>query len=526
MRFTTPFGFVSLCAVFLAVPPAVQTACAQGAAAAASIAPYLDEATIAVVAIDLERLDLDAISKAVTAGAGGETATVAATNAFLGYLSPVVTTLRDQGAATVYAVFSLHDVGRRMPYLIIPTSGADGAQKLAGLLSGQGGAAGSRSPIQFFPSAFVRDDVVIAGNEGLEQRLDSARVPDRGEGWGQALSVKSPAAVRIAVVPTEDQRRVLREILPAFPEAFGGLSGAHLADGLAWASLGVDLERAALQGVFEATDEESARVLSDGISKAISSGAAALAAMGRENPVAAAVGSLKTQVNGRRITLSSTLPDGAQKSTALLWLMGRLAPAARDVDARRSLKHLGLAMHNFHDMYGGFPPSASYDESGKPLLSWRVYLLPFLEESGLYGEFHLDEPWDSPHNRTLIERMPDVFASEHFDLNQEGKTTFLFPVGETTAFHGREGIAIRDITDGTSNTLMVLEVPHDRAVIWTRPDDFPVDQRDLMQALFGGRERFWTAFFDGSGRALTNTIPEDTLRKLFTHAGGEVIGEF
>ena len=67
-------------------------------------------------------------------------------------------------------------------------------------------------------------------------------------------------------------------------------------------------------------------------------------------------------------------------------------------------------MHNYHDTYGTFPPAATTDGADKPLLSWRVAILPFLEQQPLYEQFHLDEPWDSPHNKTLIEQMPQVYA--------------------------------------------------------------------------------------------------------------------
>ena len=74
-----------------------------------------------------------------------------------------------------------------------------------------------------------------------------------------------------------------------------------------------------------------------------------------------------------------------------------------------NLKQIGLAMHNYHAMHKTFPPAYTVDKAGKPLLSWRVLILPYLEQDALYKEFHLDEPWDSEHNRALIDRMPATY---------------------------------------------------------------------------------------------------------------------
>src|SRR5262249_51180323 len=74
-----------------------------------------------------------------------------------------------------------------------------------------------------------------------------------------------------------------------------------------------------------------------------------------------------------------------------------------------NLKAIAVAMHAYHDEHGYFPPAASYGKDGKPLLSWRVSLLPDLNEGDLYKQFHLAEPWDSPHNKTLLAKMPKVY---------------------------------------------------------------------------------------------------------------------
>src|SRR5262245_34882968 len=139
-----------------------------------------------------------------------------------------------------------------------------------------------------------------------------------------------------------------------------------------------------------------------------------------------------------------------------------------------NLRQIGVAMFNHETLMNRFPASASYEKSGKPLLSWRVHLLPYLDQLALYNQFHLDEPWDSPNNRKLIERMPDVYRNPNLQL-PPGKTTYLVPTGDHTIFSGTEGAKMAQVIDGLSNTILAVEANVERAVEWTRPDDLKVN---------------------------------------------------
>src|SRR5262249_57143177 len=116
----------------------------------------------------------------------------------------------------------------------------------------------------------------------------------------------------------------------------------------------------------------------------------------------------------------------------------------------------------------------SFGEDAKPLLSWRVHLLPFLGQNELYKEFHLDEPGDSEHNRKLLARMPDVYRSFNVRLKRTGKTVFVLPVGPQTAFPGGpKATRIVELVDGTSNTVLVVTADDVHPVPWTKPEDLP-----------------------------------------------------
>jgi hypothetical protein len=197
--------------------------------------------------------------------------------------------------------------------------------------------------------------------------------------------------------------------------------------------------------------------------------------------------------------------------------------AARRTQSMNNLKQIALAMHNYEATYRGFPPAFKADKEGKPLLSWRVLILPFVEEEALYRQFHLDEPWDSEHNKKLIEKMPMIYRSPN-SAAKPGMSSYLTIRGEKTAFPGGKAVRMADIVDGTSNTIMAVEVPDARAVIWTRPDDFEFDEKDPIKGLLGLRAGgFVAAMCDGSVRFIAQTIDGETLRRLFLRNDGQVI---
>jgi hypothetical protein len=203
------------------------------------------------------------------------------------------------------------------------------------------------------------------------------------------------------------------------------------------------------------------------------------------------------------------------------------------------MKQIGLAAHVFADTHD-FLPGHIVDSDGKPLLSWRVAILPYIEQQELFEKFHLDEPWDSPHNLAVAKQAaPEVYCHG----NHAGMTTYLRPVyegsdlaaarGDTQPiekklsdrrFFLQPGDKFRDINDGTGNTIMVAEVASEHAVFWTKPEDWEVDRDDPLAKLrTNKREGFVTGYFDGSARFEPFNIDPGLLKKLVTKSGGEPI---
>jgi hypothetical protein len=242
---------------------------------------------------------------------------------------------------------------------------------------------------------------------------------------------------------------------------------------------------------------------------------------------------LSVEKKGMELTINIKNPGGLDKLMATLKpkieeAVAKSRAAAENVKRFNSLKQIALGFHNYHDANQSFPPTK--DAKGK--LSWRVHILPYIDQAPLYSKFNLEEDWDSETNKPLIEQMPKIFASEGEDAEEaakEGKTRYVGITGEGAPF-GREegGIKIREITDGTSNTIMVVEAGADKAVVWTKPDDLKFDAADPV-ASFGELKdgKLLVVLMDGAARAISlNDVMADTLKALVTFAGGEIVGEF
>jgi len=188
-----------------------------------------------------------------------------------------------------------------------------------------------------------------------------------------------------------------------------------------------------------------------------------------------------------------------------------------------NLKMIGLAFHNYVDYNKCFPLAATQNQDGEPLLSWRVALLPFLEENELYSQFHLDEPWDSPNNKPLLARIPKVYAPPGGKPAQESFGTYyqVF-VGPGAAFEDKARINFGSFTDGTSNTILAIEAAE--PVPWTKPEDLAFSPDQPLPRLGQSKDGAYCLCVDGSVRVLPKETNEKIIRALITRNGGEKLG--
>lgn len=194
--------------------------------------------------------------------------------------------------------------------------------------------------------------------------------------------------------------------------------------------------------------------------------------------------------------------------------------AARRTQCKNHLKQIGLALHNYYDVYGAFPPAFVADENGRKLHSWRVLILPYLDQAPLYETIDLSKPWDDPVNADAYNADLFVYRCPSADVPST-HTTYLALVGEDLAFHPTQSRQMKEFLDGTSNTAMVAEFAASEAVHWMAPTDADLDmflqsgQPEQLNHQGGGH----ILYADGAIRWFANDFPIETRKATATLAG-------
>lgn len=194
--------------------------------------------------------------------------------------------------------------------------------------------------------------------------------------------------------------------------------------------------------------------------------------------------------------------------------------AARRVQCSNNMKQIGLAMHNYHDVYNTFPPAYTVDESGQRLHSWRTLILPFLEQDALYDSIDLSKPWDDPANRMAANTVIPAYACPSA-ATDPGMTNYVAVVDPSSVMSGAQPSGIRDISDGSSNTIMVTEVASVDAVPWMSPND--INMQTFVNAAGSGRTNHpggaQVLFADGSVQFITEDSDPQMRTSLVTKDG-------
>jgi hypothetical protein len=210
--------------------------------------------------------------------------------------------------------------------------------------------------------------------------------------------------------------------------------------------------------------------------------------------------------------------------------------AARQMQSQNNEKQIMLALHNYHDTHRTFPPAFIADKDGKPMHSWRVLILPFMEQQGLHAQYDFSKPWDSPENMAVAEKVPAVYRSPLEPSNTPQNrlhTSYLFFTGKGTVFaQPDQGASFGEIRDGTTNTLALAEV-NNSGVIWTQPIDLDAEKldfiiRDMQDAVPGqlntaSPRGLAVGFFDGSVRVLPKETSPQDLRSAADPADGRAV---
>ena len=363
---------------------------------------------------------------------------------------------------------------------------------------------------------------------------------------------------RLACSPGKDARRVIRELWPSLPRPYETLSGELLADRLLHVAADIQVDEAPQLSVrFQLTDDRSAELTSELLQIGF---AQALTQLAKQDPSATELINLLQEfpkIQQHESTVEVRLDFETKGQELLSQQITAAILSAREGAKRASrmndFKQVTLAMLNFSSTNLQFPaPAAICDPQGKPLLSWRVAILPFLEQNALFDQFHLDEPWDSPHNIKLLETMPAVYVNNrHPELAAQGKTTVVRAIfnghGErreatrdkeftpterklgTKVYYLVPWLEFADYVDGTSNTALIVEADGASAVPWTKPADWEVDLKNPKKGLFGKPNQkgksatTFIGFADGSVQRMNETIDPEMLRRILDHHDAESV---
>ena len=187
---------------------------------------------------------------------------------------------------------------------------------------------------------------------------------------------------------------------------------------------------------------------------------------------------------------------------------------------------MALAVANYESTYGSLPPAYVLGPDGRPWHSWRVLILPFLEQSSIYERYRFDEPWDGPRNRELASLMPNIYKFSYYEKPGNVTTNYLAVVGAQTAWPGATPRKLTEIRDGTANTILVIE-NFGAGVHWMEPRDAEFDRMSFALDNPLGLSSWLSppaiVTVEGYVRKTPRDMKPETLRALLTSDGGEPV---
>jgi hypothetical protein len=500
-----------LLAVTLALAAPVPTEDA-GVARAKAIAPLLDGQAYAVLRADFTKTDAEAL---LTMLADLGLIEPAEAKALKNDAGKWVGAFTKAGGKELYFVLSATP-GPAAYFAAVPLGDGADATALTQLLGDTLAPPGPREKV---------GNLLVAGDKATLEQVSKLKPSENaelakafvttGDGAVQIILL-SPARLALAIA------KIDKEMAP-MARSIARVISKNLNKGITWTAIGVDLApKRAVRLTVQTADAEAARTLVPDLAEVVrllGDKQDGLDALSEFDKIA---GRLAPTVSVDRLVLTL---DDKDTVTALQPVLRRGIELAALTRSSSNLKRITIGAHQHHDALGTLPAVANFDKAGKPLLSWRVHLLPYIGEGPLYKEFHLDEPWDSQHNKKLIARMPAVYAVLNPVINAAGKTVLLAPTGKNTCWQGgKRGLQLTQIPDGTSNTIFLVLADNAHAVEWTKPDDLKIDPAKPHDGLGRQSGRFVVVTADGALHLLKTTISKETLKNAFDPADGNVLG--
>lgn len=464
-----------------------------------AVRPYLEDTTVVLAHVDLTKFDKQALINWLRANA--DEAAVRRAGTAIGFSVAMIQSLVQTGATHIYASASTLDLARGGVVLYIPCQEPANVRLLVETMVAQ-------VPARLGYKVFTAEELVVVATPTTWNRILSK--PNAAREAMASIGDSSHAATVMVNLPERLQKEMAHMLPTRTPASWHfELSPRSLLSDNSILRLTIDLPpKPAVLLQFASESEAGAQRTQD-----------ALEQLRIKLPKPADEIEV-TRDSPRTLILAAREPAFIAIARQLI---GSALHTADESHNSNSLKQIMLAMHNYHSAHNFLPPRETRSKDDRPLLSWRVHILPYIDQQALYARFHLNEPWDSPHNAKLIAQMPALYGMKSDEVAQ-GKTRFVLPMLEGGAWKG-DGppLKFEHIIDGTSNTIAVVAAPAEKSVLWTKPEELELTPENLIDALFGESDTFLAALFDGSVRAIGRANNADTIQARITMQGGEVV---
>ena len=480
---------------------------------------WFDDQTVCVVRVDMKDANLPKVLSRLVEllpSAANEL------NVWRSQLQAIADSIQAAGGEELLVVYSLADDFVDQPLWVVPKAKKLDIRPFQNSFPGAQALSLERRQMSL-KSAELSDATLIGTNAAVARVKANKTQPHAAF---QDIPALSGQAITLLLTMSADQRRATSEMLPQVPPFLGGGKTRELLTQVQWLRIDLIGQSPADLVVSVAGDAAAIESRSNNIKGWLDSPDNA-----NSTPISKKLGKFfldqllaqppkaQGQTTTWKIPVEAALKSGASD------LLSEAMLQADEKSAQYQLRTLAMAIHNHHSAMMRFPsPVAGLDGKSPRKLSWRVDLLPFLDQNDLYQQFHLDEAWDSPHNRSLISKMPSVFRvpqSKH--AAESGLSTFVLPCNAVTMWPADRAIDFKDIEDGSSNTIMIVEVKDDFAQEWTKPDPFEINMQNPASQLGGHfKDKVFFAAGDGSSGTVAREKFGD-LPALLTRAGGEAI---
>ncbi|MGI9443886.1 MAG: DUF1559 domain-containing protein [Rubripirellula sp.] len=391
------------------------------------------------------------------------------------------------------------------PLLVLPCKKPDQVQAALEAFTQKQGQTTSSLKIQKLSAA--NEDgrsFVLIGNSEPAKRATQTAQPQR-DALNEAQIAKNHLTHKVIFSLPAETRRDLMDLWPdklppTFPVA---ISPRAMVQDIRWIVASADLPpEPALQIQIKMFSKEAVQRVENAISTSL-----------------ALAGPIKQHV---QMTTADNILTLDVAIEPLLALLAAAPSPARAQQKMNSLKQIGLATHNYHALHGHLPPRCYTDPAGKPLQSWRVAILPLIEQQAVYDAFNLKEPWNAASNQKVAATQIPLYSN---GKSETTKTTFRAPVMKGSLWEG-DGPPRQfgQMTDGLSNTIAVIDAPLPAATAWANPEPWLISAEDPMSDIFGDRETVAALILDGSVITLKKSeMTNEKLKAMLTFAGGEQV---